>query len=190
MPHLRSKFLLFFSVLFLISCGEKPLVQPDLISAGLSTAVDQKPQDLLVVDWSSRESTELPTTGLTAVPASSKTILLGFSQLLKGDSVTADSIKIFNGNTLLTGFIVTYRPDGYYIPPADTPVSEFPPPAVVIGFTESLVAGSTIAIHVLAGKIANVDGTAMAQLKNKNGAVISTPDGSPVAGTAVFQVSN
>lgn len=93
-----------------------------------------------------------------------------------------------NYTQLSTGFTLSYLPDGGYVPRPDTPVSNFPPPAVAVMFTAALPAASVIAIHVIANTLSDTDNIFMAQETNSNGDKITNPSGqSPVAGTVWFQ---
>lgn len=100
----------------------------------------------------------------------------------KGCTVSANYSQIDKSQ-----FIVSYRPDGGYIPKSDTPVSSFPPPAVAVTWATSLPATSVVAVHVIANKLSNTDGVKMAQITDSNGKPVVTPGGSPVAGTVWFQ---
>jgi hypothetical protein len=151
---------------------------------------------------------------------------LGFSQFLKGDLIETVIKNSKNGQvsgftsipgsvevwfcdvtkdctdkanfTQNTAFTLSYRPEGGYVPKPDTPVSNFPPPAIALTFQQPttplasiLSAGKIVAIHVIAGKVANADGTLMKQVSDADGNKITTPDGldgsKPVAGTVLFQ---
>ncbi len=89
-----------------------------------------------------------------------------------------------------TGFTLAYRPDGGYVPKPDTPISNFPPPAVVVVLPktppQTLPPASVIAVHVIANKLSNTNNIFMDQVVNSNGDKIVTPGNSPVAGTVWF----
>jgi hypothetical protein len=168
--------------------------------AQTGTGLPAIPDDLATVDASS--------TGAC-------TIFLGFSEFLNGNLIQLPQ-KATNGQvteflpapnvsqiievytcdstgkncTLYKGTVaLAYRPDGGYVPKPDTPVSNFPPPAIAVTLSgAALAAGTVVAVHVIADKLSDTNNIFMAQATNSNGDKISTPDGkSPVAGTVWFQ---
>ncbi|MEI6789685.1 MAG: hypothetical protein WCK42_00705 [Myxococcaceae bacterium] len=91
--------------------------------------------------------------------------------------------------TETTDFTLIYRPDGGYVPPSDTSISNFPPPAIVVQFTKQLISKNIFVVYLIAGKISDSDRIFMAQVKDSTGKPIVTYGGSPVAGTIWFQTN-
>lgn len=93
--------------------------------------------------------------------------------------------------TETTDFTLIYRPDGGYVPPSDTSISNFPSPAIVVQFTKQLTSKNIFVVYVIAGKISDSAGIFMAQVKDSTGKPVVTPPptNSPVAGTIWFQTN-
>lgn len=209
MPHLSPRILLLISLFYLSACGESALVQPDLISAKFQGA-DKKIDDLNILDSTSLTAAALPsdTSGLKIIETSGS-IFLGFSEFLNGDmieEVNRDSknktvqnftavpgtLEIacrgpsdtdFKACPSTTVFSISYRPDGGYVPLPDTPVSNFPPPAVRLSVASDkpMPNNTVIVVYVVAGPIKNTKNTPMAEV-GKNPVT-----GNPVAAAAWFK---
>lgn len=203
-------------LVFVMACGQGSLQQPDLIAGRFANTTSLTVVDYYSTKAADFKTllTDLPIVDSTL--AGPWSFFLGFSQFLKGDlieivnknpkngqvkdftaksgsievwtcSAKCDDLKTNFSQVLNTDFSLSYRPDGGYVPKSDTPVSDFPPPAIALTFPVLLKLGLTVAIHVIADKVANTEGTFMKQVSDADGNKISTPGGSPVAGTILFQ---
>jgi hypothetical protein len=205
-------------VLFIVGCKQGALQQPDVIEGRFLAGADMTAlaTKLNVIDYYAQTQTGLPAVpdDLVSVDASGTgpwTVFVGFSQFLNGNLIESVSTAA-NGQVIdfsqipgsievatcdLTGkncqsyaetFSLAYRPDGGYVPKPDTPVSNFPPPAVAVIFTTALPAASIILVNVLADKISNESQIFMKQIVTINGvSIVSPASNNPVAGTVWFQ---
>lgn len=190
---------------FEIACGQNALVQPDLIVARLQSP-DKKMQNLSIIDYSS----PLDFSDLKMAQTSGS-IFLGFSEFLNGDSIetveyyTNETVRGFSGlpgtieiavcdlqgkNCLpFSDFKVSYRPDGGYIPPKDTSVNNFPPPAIQLNIDSKkpFPNDKIVFVYLISGKITNTNQTPMAQLSSESGPVVTSVNQSPVGAAVWFR---
>lgn len=202
-------------LLLFMACGQRQLVQPDLITVKFQSP-DKKIENLGIIDYSSINNSQLPLETIKIVQTSGK-LFLGFSQVLDGSLIEQvqqgfkknEITPILNQGILqlwvcdtqganciiqpTSGYVVTYRPDGGYIPPSDTPVSEFPVPAIQVEILPKtpLKNDSIVLIYLLANKIGNSENKLMSQILDSEGKGVLSKDGvTPVAGAAWFKTKH
>ncbi|MEI6805040.1 MAG: hypothetical protein WCK49_00865 [Myxococcaceae bacterium] len=211
---------LYIPVFFMTACGQSALVQPDLIRAKFQTSDKKNIDDFDIIDFSSQDASALPSdTSSLKVLQTSGSIILGFSEFLDGDSVekvvysnektktisdfipVSGVVEIACCDSLgknckvcdnIASFGISYRPDGGYVAPPDTPVSNFPPPSikVTIDSISPLPVDSVIVVSILSGPLKNTNQTPMAQVSSKAGPVSSVLGNLPVAAAAWFRTKH
>lgn len=106
-----------------------------------------------------------------------------------------------------TNYKIAYRPEGGYVPPSDTPVSQMPSPGIRIEFfedtatTKKIPAGSQVRIHLVIDKnfkdengkvvqriVKGSNGQEIQPAVDDTGAEVKTASGKTIAATVEFKV--